>query len=96
MAKIVVTGAAGFIGYHLSKSLAEDGHTVIGFDNFNDFYYDAQLKYARKELLDQIPGVIVREIDLKKIYILWRLAVLLNFFFFHLTCISFFLCKSFT
>ena len=65
MAKIVVTGAAGFIGYHLSKSLAEDGHSVIGFDNFNDFYYDSELKYRRKELLDQTPGVIVRAIDLK-------------------------------
>ncbi|MDC0308703.1 NAD-dependent epimerase/dehydratase family protein [bacterium] len=64
MAKIVVTGAAGFIGYHLSKSLAKDGHTVIGFDNFNDFYYDSQLKYHRKELLDQTLGVIVKGIDL--------------------------------
>ena len=44
--KILVTGAAGFIGYHLCKSLIEDGHDVVGLDNIND-YYDINLKYAR-------------------------------------------------
>jgi len=44
--KILVTGAAGFIGYHLCKSLIEDGHDVFGLDNIND-YYDINLKYAR-------------------------------------------------
>jgi UDP-glucuronate 4-epimerase len=44
--KILVTGAAGFIGYHLCKSLIEDGHNVFGLDNIND-YYDINLKYAR-------------------------------------------------
>jgi len=43
---ILVTGAAGFIGYHVSKSLVEKGHNVIGLDNIND-YYDVNLKYAR-------------------------------------------------
>ena len=43
---ILVTGAAGFIGYHLSKSLIKHGHYVIGLDNIND-YYDVNLKYAR-------------------------------------------------
>lgn len=48
--KILVTGAAGFIGFHLSKSLIKKGHTVVGIDNIND-YYDINLKYARlKEL----------------------------------------------
>ncbi len=47
---ILVTGAAGFIGFHVSKSLVEKGHNVIGLDNIND-YYDVNLKYARlKEL----------------------------------------------
>ncbi|KGL60288.1 NAD-dependent epimerase [Polaribacter sp. Hel1_33_49] len=48
--KILVTGAAGFIGFHLSKSLLAKGHRVIGIDNIND-YYDVNLKYDRlKEL----------------------------------------------
>tara|TARA_B110000046_G_scaffold91586_1_gene99551 strand:+ start:2935 stop:3492 length:558 start_codon:yes stop_codon:yes gene_type:complete len=48
--KILVTGAAGFIGYHLCEVLIKEGHQVIGLDNIND-YYDVNLKYARlKEL----------------------------------------------
>lgn len=44
--KILVTGAAGFIGYHVSKKLLEKGYTVVGLDNIND-YYDIQIKYDR-------------------------------------------------
>jgi UDP-glucuronate 4-epimerase len=44
--KILVTGMAGFIGYHLAKRLALRGETVIGLDNLND-YYDVDLKYGR-------------------------------------------------
>lgn len=44
--KILVTGAAGFIGFHLSKVLVEAGNMVVGLDNIND-YYDPQLKYDR-------------------------------------------------
>ncbi len=44
--KILITGAAGFIGFHVSKNLVEKGHNVIGLDNLND-YYDVNLKYAR-------------------------------------------------
>jgi len=43
---ILVTGAAGFIGFHLSKQLLAQGHRVVGIDNIND-YYDVNLKYAR-------------------------------------------------
>ena len=48
--KILVTGAAGFIGFHTSKRLLERGDTVVGLDNFND-YYDVRLKEARAAIL---------------------------------------------
>ena len=44
--KILVTGAAGFIGYHLCEKLIAEGHDVVGLDNIND-YYDVNLKYNR-------------------------------------------------
>ncbi len=44
--KILITGAAGFIGFHLSRKLLELGHVVVGIDNIND-YYDINLKYDR-------------------------------------------------
>ena len=48
--KILVTGAAGFIGYHLANRLAEEKHSVSCIDNIND-YYDVELKYSRLEAL---------------------------------------------
>ena len=51
MAKILVTGAAGFIGFHLAKRLQEQGVEVVGLDNLND-YYDVNLKNARLKQLD--------------------------------------------
>lgn len=48
--KILVTGAAGFIGFYVSRSLLKKGHTVLGLDNIND-YYDVGLKYARLQEL---------------------------------------------
>lgn len=49
--KILVTGAAGFIGFYVSKVLVEKGHQVIGLDNIND-YYDVNLKFSRLQELD--------------------------------------------
>lgn len=49
--KILVTGAAGFIGFHVAKSLLENGHTVLGLDNCNT-YYDVALKHSRLALLE--------------------------------------------
>jgi UDP-glucuronate 4-epimerase len=46
MKKILITGTAGFIGFHLAKRLLSDGYSVIGYDNIND-YYDVNLKYTR-------------------------------------------------
>ena len=48
--KILVTGAAGFIGFHMSKALVAEGHEVYGLDNLNA-YYDVRLKYARLQQL---------------------------------------------
>lgn len=48
--KILITGAAGFIGFHVCKSLISKGHSVVGLDNIND-YYNTDLKYARLEEL---------------------------------------------
>ena len=52
---ILVTGAAGFIGFHVSRALLERGDTVTGFDCVND-YYDVGLKEARLALLRQMSG----------------------------------------
>lgn len=48
--KILVPGAAGFIGYHVCYALLKKGHSVVGLDNIND-YYDTNLKYSRLEEL---------------------------------------------
>lgn len=52
--KILITGAAGFIGFHLACRLLKDGHEVIGIDNLND-YYDPALKMARLAVIEKLP-----------------------------------------
>ena len=51
--RIVITGAAGFIGYHLSKRMLKENISLIGIDNIND-YYDISLKEARLKELKKI------------------------------------------
>jgi len=60
---ILVTGAAGFIGFHLCRRLLADGHVVHGIDNVND-YYDVNLKEARLRLLGEYPSFHFHRIDL--------------------------------
>ena len=61
--KILVTGAAGFIGFHTSRQLLDRGDTVVGLDNFND-YYDVNLKEARAAILDDYEHFSMVRIDL--------------------------------
>ena len=69
MAKILITGGAGFIAYHLAQKLQAEGHRVCGFDNYND-YYDVDLKYARGRSLatrgiEVIKGDLVNLVDVE-------------------------------
>ncbi|HEV7920317.1 MAG TPA: NAD-dependent epimerase [Thermoanaerobaculia bacterium] len=59
---ILVTGAAGFIGYHVSRRLLQGGVEVVGIDNVND-YYDPALKEARLAMLRELPGFSFRKLD---------------------------------
>lgn len=59
----LITGAAGFIGFHLSQRLLEQGFSVIGFDNLND-YYDVNLKLSRLEILKNFDNFIFIEAHL--------------------------------
>jgi UDP-glucuronate 4-epimerase len=61
--KLLVTGAAGFIGSHLSTRLLADGHSVVGIDNLND-YYEVQLKIDRIDRLQKNPRFQFIKLDI--------------------------------
>ncbi|MEA3560011.1 MAG: GDP-mannose 4,6-dehydratase, partial [Candidatus Thermoplasmatota archaeon] len=52
MDRILITGTAGFIGFHLAKRYLEEGVEVVGYDNFND-YYDVSIKEDRNRILEE-------------------------------------------
>ena len=60
---ILVTGAAGFIGFHLSRNLLEKNYKVIGLDNINS-YYSIKLKKDRLKILKKYKNFIFKKIDL--------------------------------
>lgn len=62
--KFLITGTAGFIGFHLARRLLEDGHEVVGVDNFSD-YYDPALKDGRNAILEGYEGFRVERVALE-------------------------------
>jgi UDP-glucuronate 4-epimerase len=60
---VLVTGAAGFIGYHVAKALLSRGETVVGVDNLNP-YYDVRLKQARLDQLVAKPEFVFHQLDI--------------------------------
>ena len=61
--KIIVSGCAGFIGYHLCNRLLNNGHEVVGIDNLDD-YYDANLKILRLEKLKKFNSFYFKNSDI--------------------------------
>ena len=74
---VLVTGAAGFVGYHLALALRKRGDGVVGLDNFNS-YYDPNLKRARESILKR-HGVMIVEGDINDGPLLARLFQLVRF-----------------
>ena len=62
--RILVTGAAGFIGSHAAEALSKEGYEVIGLDNFSD-YYDVKLKELNTESLRK-NNIQIKKVDLRK------------------------------
>jgi UDP-glucuronate 4-epimerase len=81
--KVLITGAAGFIGFFLARRLLADGVEVVGLDNLND-YYDPALKKARLAQLSSLPGFTFVRIDLAdrpavaELFTLHRFDVVVN------------------
>ncbi len=61
--KILITGSAGFIGFHLARKASEQGYEVVGIDNMND-YYDVSLKQSRLDILRRLPNFTFRQLEL--------------------------------
>lgn len=81
--KMLITGSAGFIGYHVAKTFLKLGHEVVGVDNFTP-YYNPKLKHARDDMLRQSPLFTSQELDicdkenLARIFAMHDFEVVLN------------------
>ena len=62
--KYLITGSAGFIGFHLSKKLLSKGFIVVGIDNLNN-YYDQNLKKDRNKILKKFKNYKFKKVDIK-------------------------------
>ena len=62
--KVLVTGAAGFIGSHLCERLVQEGHDVVGLDNFDDYYDRSTKEYNLESLLNE-PNFVFYEADIR-------------------------------
>jgi len=67
--RVLVTGAAGFIGFHVARSLLERGDAVVGLDDLND-YYEVSLKEARLTVLESHPGFSFHRADVANLEVL--------------------------
>jgi UDP-glucuronate 4-epimerase len=63
--KLLITGAAGFIGFHLCKSLLEEQYQILGLDNLNE-YYDKNLKTNRLKILKSYNNFEFEKVDISK------------------------------
>ena len=81
--RILVTGSAGFIGFHLAKRLLAEGDEIVGIDNFND-YYSVELKEARNSILEEssafklIRANIADKITLQSVFDEFKPEVVVN------------------
>lgn len=62
--RVLITGSAGFIGFHTASKLLQQGATVLGVDNFSD-YYDTNLKEARNDILSNHPNFSVERVSIE-------------------------------
>jgi UDP-glucuronate 4-epimerase len=69
MKKVLITGAAGFIGFHLAERLLADGWTVVGIDNLNT-YYDVRIKKRRLKMLEAHPRFSFTKLDISSYEVL--------------------------
>jgi len=80
---ILITGAAGFIGFHLTKKATNLGYKVVGIDNLND-YYDVTLKEARLAQLKELPSFSFEKLDLadreglNRLFDKWNFSCVIN------------------